>query len=378
MKLALVHEHLANDGGAEKVLLAFQQTFPDAPTFTLLFNRAVANSAFSNKDIRTSFLQKMPFAMTKYVWYLWLMPLAIERFDFRGYDVVLSSASGFAKGVLTSPDTVHLCYCHSPTRYLWTDSFDYVNALPYPRLMKAYIASYLSKLRAWDRLAADRVDHFIANSETVRRRIQKYYRRDATVIYPPVDVGKFSVAERHESFYLTGGRLVPYKRFDLTVQAFTRLRMPLKVFGAGPELARLKAMAGPTVEFLGKVPDTELRTLMSKAAAFVHPQEEDFGITPVESMASGRPVIAFHKGGAAETVVDGKTGVFFDEQSWEALSDAVIRFKPDDYDPAAIRGHAEQFSGDRFAAAIRAFINKHAGTLAQQGAALTKKRNPIG
>lgn len=371
MRLALVHEHLANDGGAEKVLLAFQQAYPDAPTFTLLFNRAVANSAFSNKDIRTSFLQKLPFAMTKYVWYLWLMPLAIERFDFRGYDVVLSSASGFAKGVLTSPDATHICYCHSPTRYLWTDSFDYVNALPYPRLMKAYIASYLSKLRVWDRLAADRVDHFIANSETVRRRIQKYYRRDATVIYPPVDVQKFSVVQRHEPFYLTGGRLVPYKRFDLTVQAFTRLRMPLKLFGVGPELSRLKAMAGPTIEFLGKVPDTELWMLMAKAAAFVHPQEEDFGITPVESMASGRPVIAFNKGGAAETVVAGKTGVFFDEQSWEALSDAVIRFKPDDYDPVAIRKHAERFSGERFAAEIRSFVTGHAG-------ALTKKQNPIG
>lgn len=360
MKLALVHEHLANDGGAEKVLLAFQHIFPDAPTYTLLYNRAVANSAFSNKDIRTSFLQRMPFAMSKYVWYLWLMPLAIERFDFRGYDVVLSSASGFAKGILTAPGTTHICYCHSPTRYLWTDSFDYVNALPYPRIMRAYIASYLSKLRQWDRLAADRVDHFIANSETVRARIKKYYDRDATVIYPPVDISKFSIAPHHEQFYLTGGRLVPYKRFDLTVQAFSRLRMPLKVFGVGPELPRLKAMAGPTIEFLGKVPDTELRTLLGKAAAFIHPQEEDFGITPVESMASGRPVIAFNKGGAAETVVPGKTGVFFDEQSWEALSDAVIRFKPDDYDPAAIRTHAERFGADRFAEAIRAFVATHA------------------
>lgn len=358
MKVALVHEHLASDGGAEKVLLAFQRQFPDAPTYTLLYNRKEANSAFASKDIRTSFLQSWPFALSKYKWYLPLMSLAVEKLDLRGYDVVLSSASAFAKGVITPPETMHVCYCHSPTRYLWTDTLDYVEALPYPRPMKTFIASYLSRLRQWDRLAADRVDTFVANSETVRKRIAKYYRRDSEVVYPPVQVERFSVLPDVGNFFLTGGRLVAYKRFDLTVRAFQRLGLPLKVFGTGPEERALRSMGADNIEFLGAVPDHELPALMSRCLAFIHPQEEDFGITAVEAMAGGRPVIAFAKGGALETVLQDKTGTFFDEQSWEALADTVLRFRSSQFDPTTIRKHAETFGPTRFAEQIQRVVRR--------------------
>lgn len=359
MSTALIHEHLAQDGGAEKVLLAFQELFPDAPTYTLVYNPARAHPAFLQKDIRTSFLQRLPFGLKKYQWYLPLMPLAVERYDLRQYDVVLSSVSAFAKGVITRPDAVHICYCHSPTRYLWTDSHEYIDALPYNRLIKRLILLLLPGLRQWDRLAADRVDHFIANSKTVQDRIKKYYRRESTIIHPPVEVERFAVSDSIDKYFLIGGRLVSYKRYDLAIQAFNRLGLPLKIFGSGPEEKRLRAMAKETIEFLGKVSDEERGRLMSRAIAFIHPQEEDFGITAVESMAAGRPVIAYAKGGALETVIPGKTGVLFDEQSWEALADAVLRFKPDDYRPQEIRAWAEGFRKERFAERIRAFVGEH-------------------
>ena len=359
MSTALVHEHLAQDGGAEKVLLAFQELFPDAPTYTLVYNSARAHPAFLRKDIRTSFLQRMPFGPQKYQWYLPLMPLAVERYDLMQYDVVLSSVSGFAKGIITRPDAVHICYCHSPTRYLWTDTHEYINALPYNRLIKRLILLLLPSLRQWDRIAADRVDHFIANSKTVQDRIKKYYRRDSTIIHPPVEVERFTVSDVVDKYFLIGGRLVGYKRYDLAIHAFNRLGLPLKIFGSGPEEKRLRAMAKGTIEFLGKVSDTDRGRLMSRAIAFIHPQEEDFGITAVESMAAGRPVIAYAKGGALETVIAGKTGVFFDEQSWEALADAVLRFKPDEYRPAEIRAWAEEFRKERFVERIRSFIAEH-------------------
>jgi glycosyltransferase involved in cell wall biosynthesis len=362
MKIALVHEHLAQDGGAEKVLREFQGLYPDAPTYTLVYNRARAHPSFLQKDIRCSFLQKLPFGVTKYQWYLPLMPLAVERYDLMPYDLVLSSASGFAKGVLTRPDAVHICYCHSPTRYLWTDSHEYITALPYPRFIKRLILLALPSLRQWDRLAADRVDYFIANSKTVQQRIRKYYRRESEIIYPPVDVNRFTISDTVDRFYLIGGRLVAYKRYDLAIKAFHRLGLPLKIFGTGPEEKRLRSMAKGTIEFLGKVNDIDLRRLMSRALAFIHPQEEDFGITAVESMAAGRPVIAYARGGALETVLPEKTGVFFEDQSWEALADAVLRFQPGMYDPRAIREWALTFSQERFAERIGSFLTAHSTT----------------
>jgi glycosyltransferase involved in cell wall biosynthesis len=358
VRVALVHEHLAQDGGAERVLMVLAGMFPDAPIFTLLHNPTRANPFFLKRDIRTSFLQRVPGSRWRYQWLLPFMANAIESFDFSGYDLVISSASAFAKGVITPPDVPHLCYCHSPTRYLWTDSHRYVRELPYPGIVKAGIRRYLTGLRQWDRLAADRVDAFVANSRTVAARIRKFYRRESTVIEPPVDVHRFSVSRSRGQFFLAGGRLVAYKRVDLAVAAFNRLGLPLHVFGSGPEERKLKAMAKPNVRFLGRVSDEALKAEYRDCTAYLHPQEEDFGIAAIEAMASGRPVVAYNRGGAAETVVPGQTGVLFEDQTWEALADAVIRLKPDAFDPEAIRRHAEGYGVERFTARFKQFVDQ--------------------
>jgi glycosyltransferase involved in cell wall biosynthesis len=362
MKIALIHEHLAQDGGAEKVLQAFQEIYPAAPTYTLVYDRNRANVAFQGKKIFTSYLQKMPFGLRRYQWYLPWMPDAIERFDLSEYDVVLSSCSAFAKGVITLSDTKHICYCHSPTRYLWSDTHRYVDELHFPKIFKSYIRSQLPRIRIWDQLAAQRVDEFIANSAAVQRRIMKYYRRPSTVIYPPVEIGRFQVADQIGNYYLIGGRLVAYKRFDVAIRAFNQLGLPLKVYGSGPEEKNLRKIAKPNIQFLGRVSDEERADLYSHAKAFINPQEEDFGITVIEAMASGRPVIAFAKGGAVETVIDGRTGVFFHDQNWAALADTVLRFKIDSVNPVEIAHHAATYNVERFKDQISAYVNSHQPT----------------
>ncbi len=358
MKVALVHEHLAQDGGAERVVRVLQKLFPQAPLYTLVYNPQRAHADFRTTDIRTSFIQHLPGGARHYQWYLPLMPTAVESYDLREYDVVISSASAFAKGVITDPRTLHLCYMHSPTRYLWNDSLQYVRDLSYPRWMKAIISRHLTGLRQWDRLAADRPDIIIANSRAVQQRIMKYYRRQSSMLYPPVDVGRFTIHDKPGSYYLTGGRLVAYKRFDLAIQAFNRLGLPLKIFGTGPVMKSLQAMAHPNIEFLGRVADDQLNELYGQATAFINPQEEDFGITVLEAMATGRPVIAFSAGGARETVTPGQTGVLFDDQDWESLANAVIRFRPEEYDAQKIRRWAETFSPDRFGVAFREVLDR--------------------
>ncbi len=358
MKVALVHDHLTQDGGAEKVLKVFQTIFPEAPTFTLVYDPEKTDPIFREREIQTSFIQKLPWGKKKYQWFLPLMPWATENHNLMDYDVVLSSSSGFAKGVITGPKALHLCYCHTPTRYLWTDTHDYIANLNRNGLVKRIIPSLLVDLRLWDRLAADRVDLFIANSKTVQERIKKYYRRESEIIYPPVETEKFKIADRLGNYYLAGGRLVPYKRFDLVIQAFNRLNIPLKIFGTGPEEARLRTQAKANIEFLGKVTESELVELYSHCLAFIHPQVEDFGLTVIEAMASGRPVIAFAGGGAKETVIEGVTGKFFDEQSWEALGDTIIRFQPSTYQPERIRAQAEQFDTANFKEKIKNYLEK--------------------
>ncbi|MDD5342392.1 MAG: glycosyltransferase [Patescibacteria group bacterium] len=358
MKIALIHEHLAQDGGAERVLQAFQEIYPDAPIYVLVYDRNHANPVFRDKKIKTSFLQKLPLGIRHYQWFLPWMPTAVEKYDLTEFDVVLSSASAFAKGVITQPDALHICYCHSPTRYLWSDTHSYIKELHYPRFIKRLIPFFLPRIRIWDQMAAQRVDEFIANSVAVQKRIEKYYRRPSTVIHPPVDIEKFSIAKDVGNYYLIGGRLVPYKRFDLAIQAFNQLGLPLKVFGSGLEEERLKKMAKSNIEFLGSVTEEQKAELMRHAKAFLYPQEEDFGITAIEAMASGRPVIAYAKGGALETVVDGKTGVLFQDQNWAALADTVLRFKPETFDPETIRRHAEEFSLPRFKQKIKDFISQ--------------------
>jgi len=354
MKIALIHDHLTQDGGAEKVLQVLQDMYNDAPTYTLFYDKQKMK-AFKDKKIITSFLQKMPFALRKYQMYLPFMPTATESYDLMDYDIVISSSSAFAKGVITRSNTLHVCYCHTPTRYLWSDTHRYVEELRYNKLIKKFIPSILTRLRQWDRLAADRVDYFVA----VARRINKYYRRDSTVIYPPVETDKFNISEKVNDYFLIGGRLVAYKSYDLAIHAFNNLKIPLKIFGEGPEKQRLEKMAKSNIEFLGKVTDKKLIELYSHCQAFIHPQIEDFGITAVEAMASGRPVIAYGAGGALETVIDGKTGKLFDEQSWESLADAVIRFQKEKFDPETIKIHAEKFRVDRFKKELTDFVNQH-------------------
>lgn len=354
MRVAFVHDHLIQNGGAERVLEALQAMWPEAPTYTLAYDKERMGQTFGHRDIRTSFLQRLP--LSKMRWFLPLMPTATESYDLSQYDVIISSSSAFAKGVITSTHNLHICYCHTPTRYLWSDTHSYSAELRAPGWAKFFLPPFLTLLRIWDRAAADRVDHFIANSETVRQRITKFYRRESEVIYPPVDVNRFTVSNEPKTYYLIGGRIVAYKRFDIVIEAFTKLGIPLKVFGTGPAEKELRKKAGPNIQFLGRVSDDERARLFANAIAFLHPHEEDFGITAVESMAAGRPVIAYRRGGALETVIDGVTGKLFDEQSWEELADTVLNFKESDYDPLAIRQHAETFSTAVFRKSMYAFV----------------------
>lgn len=360
MKVALVHDHLVQSGGAEKVLQVLQAMFPDAPTFTLVYDSDKMGHHFKGRDVRPSFIQKLPFGKKRYQWYLPLMPLATESYDLTGYDVVISSSSAFAKGIITQPETLHICYCHTPTRYLWTDTHSYVQELNYPKFVKKLIPPLLSRIRVWDRHAADRVDHFIANSRTVADRISKYYRRDSHIIHPPVELEKFKPKDKPGGdYFLAGGRLVPYKRFDIIVKAFNRLGMPLKIFGTGPEYKKLKAMAKPHVEILGYVSDEERSQLYRNARAFINPQVEDFGITPIEAMACGTPVIAYAEGGVLETVKEGETGLFFYEQRWEEIADLIIRFKDEMFDPQTLHNHAKEFDSQIFKQKLRGFLESH-------------------
>lgn len=365
MKVALIHDHLAQTGGAEKVLKVLADMFPEAAIYTLLADKEKTQSYLKDRRIDTSVIQKLPGGVRHYKWYLPLMPMAVEFFDLHEYDLVISDTSSFAKGVITMPDVPHICYCHTPTRYLWSDAHSYLNELKYNKWLKKVIASILVKLRQWDFLAASRVDYFVANSHTVAKRIKKYYRRDSRVVYPPVELDNFFVSDLatqapQERYFLAGCRLVPYKRIDLVIEAFKELgpNYRLKIFGDGVDLPRLKKIVGEAehIEFLGRVSEDEKAVYYSRAQAYINPQEEDFGITPLESMASGRPVIAYRKGGAMETVKEGETGVFFDRQEVSDLVAAVKSLENQSFDSTKIRAHAETFSVGRFEQEMRDVI----------------------
>ncbi len=353
--LALIHDWLNQLGGAEDVLAALVGLYPDAPLYTSLYDRDRMPAHWREWDIRTAFIDRLPFAHRKPQLYFPLYPFAFEQFDLRGYDVVLSNKSGFCHGVITGPETMHVCYCLTPTRYVWR-YHQYAEQEDLGRLTRAGLAPFLTFLRQYDRLAADRVDHFIAISDEVRRRIAKVYRREATIIYPPVDVGRFAPSNRVDDYYLFVGRLVPYRRLDVLIEAFNKMGKPLKIAGSGRDRARLEALAGPTVEFLGFVPDADLPDLLARCRAFVWPGEEDFGISPLQANAAGRPVIAYAAGGARETVVPGVTGALFAEQSVAAIIETVESFDPLSVSPAAIRRHAEQYDIALFKRRIADFV----------------------
>lgn len=354
MRVALVHDYLTQLGGAERVLKVLMDVFPHAPVFTLL-NSGLPG--FESKRIRTSFLQRLPGARQHHRYFPLLMPLAAEQFDFREYDVVFSATHSFGKGVITGPNTLHISYCFTPTRYVWDDSHRYVREFSRSRFFQRLAPVGLSYIRLWDYFASQRVDKYITLSKYVAERIGKYYHREANVIPPPVNVDRFNVQKDHKDYYLIVSRLVPYKRIDVAIEACEKLGRKLLIAGTGPEELELKKRAGKYAQFLGFVSDDELPRLYQGARAFLFPQEEDFGITPLEAAASGKPTIAFGAGGALETVQDGKTGLFFREQTADSLAKAIQEFEKRSFDPQAIRAHAEQYRASAFMAKIEELVH---------------------
>ncbi len=356
-KIALVHDFLTQRGGAELVLRALHELYPEAPIYTLVADKKQFKSILPAATIIPSFLNYPAKIRMPYQWMLPLMPMAVESFDCSGFDVVISSSSAFAHGVITKSTTLHLSYCHTPTRYLWSDTHSYVRDVRAPSMLRPLIPATLHHIRLWNRLSADRVDKFIANSKTVQERIKKYYRRNSDIVYPPVDLTHFTPCAGKGSYFLAGGRLVSYKRLDLVVEAFNRLGFPLKIFGEGPELGNLKRISKKNIEFVGYVNDQERGELYKSCIAFLNPQEEDLGITVIEAGASGRPVIALAAGGALETVIPGVTGEFFYDQDIGAIISAVLQFKPERYDSKLIREHAMKYGIDRFKDEMSSYVN---------------------
>ncbi len=355
MKIALVHDYLIRFGGAERVFLSLLKIFHQADVYTLLYDPKRMGSYFSRQKVHTSFLQKTPFSLKKYRYLLPLIPSAVESLDLREYDLVISSSNAFIKGLILRPKTVHVCYCHNPARFLWDYSLKYDGR---PACLRKIIFHYL---RIWDRAAAHRVDYFVANSYTTAQRIEKFYRKKAEVIYPPV-----ALSSRPEKFFSSGdyflivSQLTPYKRIDLAIDAFNKLDLPLVIIGQGRNRKKLEKMAGPKVRFLGWQPDEVVRRYYQNCLAFIFPGEDDFGIAPVEAMGFGKPVLAFRRGGASETVVEGITGEFFDDPAPESLADGVRRllWGYQKYDPLTIRKRAEKFSAEKFERSIKEFVIK--------------------
>lgn len=366
MRVAVVHDWLVTYAGSERVVEQILNLFPQADLFTLFdFLPADERHFLGGRVPRTSFMQRLPLARRAYGRMLPLMPLAIEQFDLSPYDLVISSSHCVAKGVLSGPDQLHVCYTHSPMRYAWDLQHEYLRGAGLDRGLKSWLARWmLQRLRLWDVRSAHGVDQFVANSRFIARRVEKAYRREAAVIYPPVDVSAFPLCERKEDYYVTASRLVPYKRVDLLVEAFRR--MPgrrLVVIGDGPELARLKSCAPANVTFLGYRDGDELRGQMQRARAFLFASQEDFGIVLVEAQACGTPVIAYGKGGALETVLgqtsDRPTGRFFAEQTADSIIDAVESFEreSDVYQPMACRENAQRFDAARFRWEFATFVS---------------------
>ncbi|GAA3403010.1 glycosyltransferase [Paenibacillus hodogayensis] len=357
MRIALVHDYLNQHGGAERVLEVFMNMFPEAPVYTLIANLEKMPERFRQADVRTSFIQNIPFSKNHYKKMLSLFPLAVEQMDLRGYDLVLSSSSAFVKGVLTNPNQLHICYCHTPMRYVWDLYHQYLEEITNPFFSMA-LPRILHKIRIWDRVSSQRPDHYISNSHNVSARIRKYYNRESTVVHPPVSFAKPSAATTNEDFFLIVSRLIPYKRIDLVIEAFNKLNWPLVIIGDGYDKGRLEKLAGPTVKLLGYQSDQIIHEHYAKCKAFILAGEEDFGITPLEAQAHGKPVIAFGKGGALETVVAESTGLFFNEPSVDSLISALLRFQNVRFDPLQIRTHADKFNEERFKKEIKVCIDQ--------------------
>ena len=356
MRVALVHDYLNQYGGAERVLEVLHDLYPNAPIYTSIYDSGALPAAYRSWDIRTSFMQRLPGWRKHFRKYFLLYPSAFENFDLSAYDLVISSSSAYAKGVITRPGAKHICYCHTPMRFAWR-SADYVERERIGGVFGALLPLFLTYVRLWDGQTAQRVDHFVANSRTVASRIKHFYRRDATVLTPPVELEPWEPQDPGD-FYLAGGRLVPYKRIDLAVRACNQLGLPLVVFGAGRDRAALEQIAGPTIRFVGRIDSATLRNLYGRCRAYLMPGEEDAGIQPLEAMGAGRPVIAYGAGGALDTIVEGRTGRFFAVQTVESLARAIVDSQADTYAPEAIRGHAETFARPMFEQQFRAIVEQ--------------------
>jgi glycosyltransferase involved in cell wall biosynthesis len=356
MKVALVHDFLLKLGGAERVLKVFADMYPEAPIYTLLYDEKVCGSVFPAERVRTSSLQNLPkFIRRRHKWLTGKMPRAIEELDLSEFDLVLSSSAAYSHGLIVPVETKHICYCHSPMRYAWDHASEYLEENNIHGLKKAAYAWLIRSLREWDHIAADRPDKYLANSATVARRLKKYYKVGSEVVFPPVDVKNFRVTESHSDYFLIVSTLTPYKKIDLAVQLFNKIGRRLVIIGDGSHRQYLEAIAADNIDFLGFKSDEDVREYIQNCRALLFPGEDDFGIVPVEAMACGKPVLAYGKGGALETVVAGKTGEFFYEPTVESMEDGLARlmYNEKTYKPLGIRKHANQFSRDEFEERIK-------------------------
>ncbi len=356
-KIAIVCDWLTSRGGAERVIYVLHGMFPNAPIYTSIFDENLTE--FADAAIITSYLQNIPFAAQNHRFLLPFMPHIFETFDFSDFDIVISSCHSCAKGIITKPNTTHICYCHSPMRYAWDNAPEYIKEYEMSSILKKIGGKFLHKIRIWDKLAAARPDYYIANSRYIKDKIKKFYKRDSEVIHPSVDMDKFYISGAQKNYYLAIGRLTPYKKFSLLVDVFNDLGYPLKIIGTGVEYAKLKGRANKNIEFLGRVEEDKLAHLYAEARALVFPQIEDFGIAPLEAMASGTPVIAYKAGGVLETITP-ETGLFFEEQNALMLEAALYRFEKTHkiFNPQKIRKHAEKFSIENFVGKFGKFIEK--------------------
>jgi glycosyltransferase involved in cell wall biosynthesis len=358
MRVAIIHYWLVGMRGGEKVIEALCEMYPQADIFTHVYVPEMVSDPIRRHRIVPTFINALPRAAKMYKTYLPLMPLALEQLDLRGYDLIISSESGPAKGIIAPSDSIHVCYCHTPMRYIWNMYHDYRSSAG--RLTQWMMPPLSHYLRMWDVTSAARVDSFVANSATVARRIHRYYGAESIVVHPPVDTGAFSIAAPSElgDYYLMAGELVSYKRADLAVRAFNEMKLKLIVIGGGEMLDEIRRLAGPTVTVMGSQPFDVLKQHYARCRALIFPGEEDFGMVPVEAMASGRPVVAFGRGGATETVAEGVSGIFFTDQTVDAISSAVKDLANIDIDPEKIAAHANQFGRDQFFQKMRTHIDR--------------------
>jgi len=361
MKVALVHDYLLNYGGAERVLFALQKIYPEAKIYTLLYDKKLSKY-FPEEKVKTSSLDNLPkFIKKHHKFLLPFFPMAIESIDLSGYDVVISSSSVFAKGIVTRPETTHICYCHSPSRFLWDYNERYLNDEGFNKFLMPFIKFIIHRVRIWDRSSAERVDFWIANSKTTKRRIQKYYKKNPEVIYPPVETLPCEDNKPKErDYFLVVSRLSPYKKIDVIIKAFNSLKLPLVIVGGGRDKNRLRKMAEKNIHFTGFISDGELGSYIKNCKAFVMAQEEDFGLAPLEVMRFKKPVLAYKRGGACEWMLEGKTGDFFEEQTEESLKAGIKKMlkNMENYNGEDIKKHSEEFSFEKFKSKIKDFVKE--------------------